>query len=123
MNASSHGDTPGRRVLVVDDNVDAIETLAMLLESFGHEVTTATSGAEALRTAAEWHPEVVLLDIGLPGMSGYEVAQAMREARLQPEPLLVALSGYMQDESKGRFDHHLLKPANPQRILDLLASI
>jgi PAS domain S-box-containing protein len=116
------------RVLVVDDNVDSVETMALLLESQGHEVHTAVDGPTAIDRAAELQPDVVLLDIGLPGMSGYEVARALRR---QPHPqamTLVAISGYGRDSDReaahaAGFDHHLVKPADPERIFEIMAAV
>ena len=123
--------TPGKhrlcRVLVVDDNEDAARSLSMLLEMNGHQVRTCHDGQSALDTAEEFGPEVVLLDIGLPGMDGYEVARRLRE-RPAAQPLLVALSGYGQAEDQRRsreagFDHHLVKPAEPEALTALFASL
>jgi CheY-like chemotaxis protein len=119
---------PRRRILVVDDNVDAARSLARLLSRLhDQEVRVAHDGQEALSVAREFRPEVVLLDIGLPGMDGHEVARRLRE---QPEfrgTLIVALTGWGQESDVERsraagFDHHLVKPANPDAILELLAS-
>jgi CheY-like chemotaxis protein len=104
-----------RRVLVVDDNVDAALSLSRLLQAAGHEVEAVHDGLAALASAPKWRPEVILLDIGLPGIDGYEVARRLRS---QPETrgaVLVALTGYGQDEDRRRsqeagFDHHLVKP-------------
>jgi CheY-like chemotaxis protein len=110
-----------RRVLVVDDNHDSADMLAALLRALDHEVRTAYDGTAALRSANEWHPEIVMLDIGLPGKNGYEVAQEMRRT-LEPQPLvLVAFTGYGQDEDRRRvreagFDHHLVKPVDPAAL-------
>ncbi|HEY8879041.1 MAG TPA: ATP-binding protein [Roseateles sp.] len=104
-----------RRVLLIDDNQDAAESLAMMLRADGHEVRTGFGAEEALAMAAAWHPEVVLLDIGLPGMDGYEVARRLRAAG-GPQRL-VALTGYGQPEDIQRsteagFDGHLVKPVD-----------
>ena len=104
-----------RKVLVVDDNADAAESLAMILSLRGHEARTALDGPEALAVAREFRPEVVMLDIGLPGMDGYEVARRLRADH--GGILLVALTGYGQDEDRRRskeagFDHHLVKPVD-----------
>jgi CheY-like chemotaxis protein len=114
-----------RRILVVDDNVDGLETLATLLELSGHEVRTASDGPAALTAAAEFRPEVVLLDIGLPGMDGYEVARRLRANPLFNGARLIALTGWGQDSDRDRshdagFDLHLVKPVDPaelQRVL------
>jgi signal transduction histidine kinase/ActR/RegA family two-component response regulator len=120
------GTPPRRRVLVVDDNADAAKSLSRLLgRLYGQDVRVAHDGPEALRVAGEFRPEVVLLDIGLPGMDGNEVARRLRE---QPEfeaTLIVALTGWGQASDLARsraagFDHHLVKPANPEVILELL---
>jgi PAS domain S-box-containing protein len=104
-----------RKVLVVDDNADSAESLAMILSLRGHEARTALDGQEALAVAREFRPEVVMLDIGLPGMDGYEVARRLRAD--YDGILLVALTGYGQDEDRRRskeagFDHHLVKPVD-----------
>jgi two-component system CheB/CheR fusion protein len=115
-----------RRVLVVDDNVDSAESLAMLLRLKGHEVQVAYDGPAALVTARTFHPEAVLLDIGLPGLDGYQVATRLRKQRRTAGSLLVALTGYGQEEDQQRslhagFDHHLTKPVDPPVIYELLA--
>lgn len=106
------------RVLVVDDNVDSATSLAMLLELQGFEVDTAHRGDDALARAVALRPDVALLDIGLPDMSGYELAIKLRE-RLAPEaPTLAALSGWNSDagdvaERAADFDRHFTKPVDP----------
>jgi CheY-like chemotaxis protein len=105
------------RVLVVDDNVDAADTLAMLLRVGDHEVRIVHDGLSALDAARAYRPQVVLLDIGLPGLNGYEVAQRLRSDPITKDVLLVAVSGYGQDEDRRRsrqagFDHHLVKPVD-----------
>lgn len=117
----------GRRILVVDDNEDTAESLGMILELSGHEVTLAHDGEQALALAAELRPEVVLLDIGLPKVDGYEVA---RRLRLNPDNegmLVVAVTGYGKEEDRYRgqaagFHHHLVKPVDPGALQALLAS-
>ncbi len=116
-----------RKVLVVDDNVDAAESAAMLLRLWGHEVQTVHDGLSVLQAVRDFGPEIILLDIGLPGMTGYEVAQQLRS---QPEfgaLVLAAMTGYGQDEDKRRsreagFDHHLTKPLDPEKLEALVAS-
>jgi PAS domain S-box-containing protein len=116
------------RVLVVDDNVDAATSLAMLLTAEGHEVRTAHEGRAGLRVAHELRPQAVFLDIGLPGLDGYEVARAIRRDEALGTPMLVAMTGYGQDADRLRslaagFDHHLVKPADfdqVRRILDVV---
>jgi PAS domain S-box-containing protein len=114
-----------RRVLVVDDNEDAREALRFLLEDEGHHVVTAGDGPGALEEMERFRPEVVLLDIGLPGLDGYEVARAIRKQDGGRDALLVAVSGYGLPEDRARsrtagFDDHLLKPVAPQILLDLV---
>ncbi|MBC7803706.1 MAG: PAS domain S-box protein, partial [Candidatus Parcubacteria bacterium] len=104
-----------RRILVVDDNVDAAAMLSELLRLLGHEVLTVHGGMEALQAAEGFRPEVIMLDIGMPGMTGYEVARRLRERKRSPEPLIVAVTGWgkAEDEMRGReagFDLHLVKP-------------
>jgi signal transduction histidine kinase/ActR/RegA family two-component response regulator len=112
------------RALVVDDNVDAAEMLAALLESLGHEVRVVHDGGAALEAARELTPDIVMLDIGLPRMDGFEVARRLRE-RADHVPLLVAITGYGQHDDRQRslaagFDHHLVKPVDRAAIESLL---
>jgi CheY-like chemotaxis protein len=112
------------RVLVVDDNEDAVRSLAILLELSGYEVRLAKDGYEALDVAQQFNPHAVVLDIGLPGMNGYETARKLRE-RSDRSMLLVALSGYGQDRDRERsreagFDHHLLKPVDVDALQKVL---
>jgi two-component system CheB/CheR fusion protein len=107
----------GRRILVVDDNIDAAESLALLLKIEGHSVEMAHDGVAALEAVRKKYPDVVLLDIGLPRMDGYEVARRLRSMEDQRDTLLVALTGYGQTEDRRRsreagFDHHLVKPVD-----------
>jgi PAS domain S-box-containing protein len=118
--------TPGLRVLVVDDNTDAAESLATLLQQGGHKVSVAHDGPTALAIGARERPRVVLLDIGLPGMDGYEVCRQMRRNGLE-ESLIVALTGFGQEEDKLKskeagFDGHLVKPGDPNELMKLVAN-
>jgi len=111
----------GRHALVVDDNQDAAEGLAALLETFGYTTAVAYDGPAALRAAEEVRPAVALLDIGLPGMDGYELARRLRELPGMERLPLVAVTGYGQDADKQRskaagFDVHLVKPVNLKHI-------
>ncbi len=115
-----------RRILVVDDNVDSAESLALLLRLAGHRARTAHNGPGALAAARDFRPEVVLLDIGLPGMDGYEVARRLREWADGERVLLVAQTGYGQEDDRCRsrqagFDAHLIKPVDPSVLQALLA--
>ncbi len=114
----------GRRVLVVDDNADAADSLAQIVALLGHRVEVAYDGPSALDKARAHAPEIVLCDIGLPGMSGYEVATTLR-ARGGASMQLVAVSGYARPEDVARaeqagFDLHLAKPCDPAQIERLL---
>jgi len=114
-----------RRLLLIDDNVDAVESLALLLSAEGHQVRTAYEGESALAVAEDFHPDLVILDIGLPGMDGYEVARKIRARPQIGSPTLVALTGYGQQEDRKRaraagFDHHFIKPADVQALQKLI---
>ena len=115
-----------RRILVVDDNRDAATTLTKLLRRRGHEVATVFDGEEAVRMAGEFCPEVVLLDIGLPKLNGYEAAEQIRRQSPRQDLVLIALTGWGQDEDRRRasaagFTHHLVKPVVFDELLSLLA--
>jgi two-component system, chemotaxis family, CheB/CheR fusion protein len=117
-----------RRVLVVDDNLDAAEGLAMLLTLKGHQVSTAYDGLGAIERARELQPDVVLLDIGLPNLDGFEVARRLRKEHGERPMLLVALTGYGQERDRVRareagFDHHLLKPVRLEMLEQLLTVV
>jgi PAS domain S-box-containing protein len=117
-----------RRVLVVDDNQDAAESVALLLELWGHHVRIAYDGRSALKEAPDFLPEVILLDIGLPGLDGYEVARQLRRDSRLDRALLIAMTGYGQDRDRLRsldagFSHHLVKPVDPAILRELLAQI
>jgi len=116
-----------RRILVVDDNQDAADSLAILMRSRGHEVQTANNGPDALETAQVFFPDIVMLDIGLPGFDGYEVARRLRQCPNGDRILLAALTGYGRDDDRLRsqqagFDLHLVKPVHPEVLWGLLAS-
>jgi len=116
---------PQRRILVVDDDVDAAEALADLLRDYGHDVGTAHDGPGALDSARRHRPDVVLLDIGMPEMDGYEVAKRIRCDLGLGDALLVALSGYGEDRHRrlareAGFDQHVTKPVDASRLEELL---
>jgi signal transduction histidine kinase/CheY-like chemotaxis protein len=118
----------GLRILVVDDNRDAADTCAALLEVSGHEVQTAYTGARALELAADFRPHVCLLDIGLPDVDGYQVAQRLRTTPPGRDAMLVAVTGWGQKDDRRRafaagFDHHLTKPIAPETLEALLAAV
>lgn len=121
--------TPGksRRILVVEDQPALSRVTVALLKKLGHDVRAAADGREALLAVREYQPEVVLLDIGLPGMDGYEVARCVRMEMGDTAPVLVAMTGYSEHEvkrhaKKAEFDHHLVKPADLGTLRELLAS-
>jgi CheY-like chemotaxis protein len=117
---------PKCRVLLADDLPDAVDSLAMMLRLAGHDVQTAHDGLEAVQAAATFRPAVVLLDIGMPRMNGYEAARHIRQQPWGKEMLLVALTGWGQEDDRRRtleagFDHHLTKPVEPKVLEELLA--
>ncbi len=116
------------RVLVVDDNVDTVLSFSMLLRVSGHEVRSARDGPTAVQAALDYRPDLVLLDIGLPGLNGYEVAKRIRNAPVLKDVVLVALTGYgqeadLQTSREAGFNHHLVKPAYLDQLQKLLALI
>jgi signal transduction histidine kinase/CheY-like chemotaxis protein len=116
---------PHCRVLVVDDNPDAAKSLAALLQSMGCESLVIDSGEHALRAARDWRPHVVLLDLGMPEVDGYEAARRLRAAKLEPMPVIAALTGWGQDIDKERtreagFDLHLVKPVELDELQEAL---
>src|SRR5262249_20451468 len=116
-----------RRVLIVDDNVDAAEPLAVLARLGGHEVRVAFTGPEGLLAAEQFLPEVVVLDIGLPEINGYDVARRLRQQAGFARTILIALTGYGQEDDRRRsdeagFDHHVTKPVLPDAFRRLLAA-
>ncbi len=128
--ASNPGVNAGKtyRILVVDDNIDAADSLAVLLQSQGHAVNIAYDGLAALALAQEYKPEVVILDIGMPRMNGYEVAAALRKSPGVEDAVLIALTGWGTQEDRLRsqhagFDHHLIKPASPAVLSSLIAGL
>ena len=115
-----------RRILVADDNHDAAESLSILLTHFGHEVRVAYDGPDALAMARTFRPEAAILDIGMPKLSGYEVAKALREEPWAKSLLLIAATGWGDAEARrssadAGFDHHLTKPVAPEDLQRLLA--
>ena len=117
----------GRSILIIEDNVDARDALRVLLELDGHAVEAAGEGQEALELARTKDPDIALVDIGLPGIDGYEVARRVR-ARDPRRPVLIALTGYGQPEDRRRateagFDEMLVKPVDPTALAELLATL
>lgn len=114
-----------RRVLIIDDNVDAASLLAMVVGAYGHQVAVANSGRDGLQLAASFGPDIVFLDIGMPEMSGYEVAVALRQLPLMQHVFIAAVTGWNDARTRAQvmsagFDLHLTKPAPVDMILDVL---
>jgi len=125
--AGASSDQP-LRLLVVDDNVDAAESLSALLELAGHSVSVAADGFEALRAAVDFQPDAIFLDIGMPGMSGYEVAQALRRMPSGERLVIAAVTGWGTSEDKARakdagFDYHLTKPVDLDSVVKILETV
>jgi CheY-like chemotaxis protein len=117
--------TPTRRILIVDDNKDSADSLAMLLEITGNRTFLAHDGNEAIEAVEKYRPEVILLDIGLPKMSGHEVCRRVRQQPWGKDIVVVALTGWGQEEDRRKtkeagFDGHLVKPVNYEELLELL---
>jgi CheY-like chemotaxis protein len=113
------------RILIVDDDVDTVSGLARLLRLLGHEIRTAHAGAEAIALALVFQPKYILLDIGLPGMNGYQVAERVRAEGLR-ETVIIAISGYGREEDLRRsrdagFNHHLVKPVDYNALVTLIS--
>lgn len=127
--AASAGTPPAdpvrRKLLIADDNQDGAEGLAMMLELAGHEVRIAHSGRGAFSIAQAFRPDAALLDIGMPDLSGHDVARLLRQEPWAEGLLLIALTGWSQDSDRRRafeagFDHHLSKPVDPDRLFELI---
>ncbi|MHB0956888.1 MAG: response regulator [Pirellulaceae bacterium] len=124
--ASPQDEPHSLRILVVDDQAITAEMLSILLQTCGHEVQVAHNGPDALRLAVDLQPHMVLLDIGLPGMTGYEVARQIRQDSRINEAYLVAITGYVREEDRQRskeagFDVHLVKPVEFDDLKKVLA--
>ncbi|HJW50479.1 MAG TPA: PAS domain S-box protein [Burkholderiaceae bacterium] len=124
--AGKEGPTEAQRILVVDDNRDATETLAALLQLSGHETATAYDGKSAIEIAESFRPDVLLLDIGMPELNGYDVARRVRELPWGADTMLIALTGWGQEDDRRRsqeagFDAHLVKPVDHAQLMQLLA--
>jgi CheY-like chemotaxis protein len=122
--AGPSAESPRRRILVMDDNEDAARGLAKLLGRAGHEVEVVHDGLSTIGRARDVRPEIVVLDVGMPGMDGYQVAAELRRDECSRDLVLIAVTGYCQESDRARtrqagFDHHLVKPVN----FDALASV
>lgn len=116
------------RIVVADDDPDTVQTLRLLLEEEGHDVKTATDGPAALYAVRDFGADVLLLDIGMPGMNGFEVAQKLRERYGSAKPTLIAITGRdsATDKSFARstgFDHHVAKPYEPRQLIALIERV
>jgi CheY-like chemotaxis protein len=116
------------RVLVVDDNRDAADSMRMLLEASGQEARCVYDGPSALEITESFHPEVILLDIGMPSMDGYQVVRELRARKLAPAPTIAALTGWGQDSDKKKtqeagFDHHFTKPVAADELMAFLDQV
>jgi CheY-like chemotaxis protein len=128
--ASEGGSRPrksGQRILVIEDNRDTAQTLRLLLTLYGYEVEMAYTGQAGLQAAEQYHPEVVLCDIGLPGPDGYEVARTLRKNPATANVRLIAVTAYGGDDDRRRsheagFEHHLVKPVHPEALRTILNS-
>jgi CheY-like chemotaxis protein len=120
----SHPPSKGLHILVVEDNTDCATSTAVLLRMYGHEVEVALSGADAMKSVQSRRPDVVLLDIGLPQMDGYEVARRLRQLGGDKALFLIAVSGWGPDRQRtaeAGIDVHLLKPVGPEYLRSILA--
>jgi two-component system CheB/CheR fusion protein len=128
LQPGEHGGRP-LRILVVEDNVDSADSLNLLLRLYGHDVQVARTGPTALEMATACRPDVVLLDIGLPGMDGYQVAQRLREKPEFKDVTVCALTGYTPSEADRQrhqqtgFDHYLVKPVSLESLLELFKTV
>jgi CheY-like chemotaxis protein len=117
----------GRRILVVDDDHDSAESLAMLFQLMGHDVRAAHNGLAAVDLAEAFRPDLIVLDIGMPGLDGYEVCRRIRRHSWGQDTVIAALTGWSRDEDRDRseqagFDHYLVKPVDPKALEDLIAA-
>lgn len=119
--------TTACRILVADDNVDVVESLALLMQVHGHEVRTACNGVEAVQMAEQFLPQVVFMDLGMPLLDGVEAGRQIRQAIWGKDMVIVAVSGWGSDQAKQRtrgagFNGHLVKPASEKDLLQIIAS-
>jgi CheY-like chemotaxis protein len=113
------------RVLMVDDNPDAAESMAVILRFWGHDVRTLYSGADVMAQARSWHPDCMILDIGLPGVDGFTLARQVRQDRKLKDTRLIALTAYSAEEQAmaAGFDHHLTKPADTEVLYRIMLQL
>ena len=118
----------GRKILVADDDQDSAESLALLFQMMGHDVRAAQSGLAAIDVAAEFRPDLIVLDIGMPGLDGYEVCRRIRQHDWAQTIVIAALTGWSRDEDRDRseqagFNHFLVKPVDPKALEELIAGL
>jgi CheY-like chemotaxis protein len=118
----------GRKILVADDDQDSAESLALLFQLMGHDVRAAQSGLAAIDVAAEFRPDLIVLDIGMPGLDGYEVCRRIRQHEWAQTIVIAALTGWSRDEDRDRseqagFNHFLVKPVDPKALEELIAGL
>ena len=118
----------GRKILVADDDQDSAESLALLFQLMGHDVRAAQSGLAAIDVAAEFRPDLIVLDIGMPGLDGYEVCRRIRQHDWAQTIVIAALTGWSRDEDRDRseeagFNHFLVKPVDPKALEELIAGL
>jgi CheY-like chemotaxis protein len=126
--ATAETSAPPLQILIVEDNPDTADSFARLLGACGHNCRIVHSGWNVLQTALGFRPQVILLDIALPGITGYEIARELRQHRALKDVVLIAISGYAQDSDRQRsldagFDHHLSKPVDFESLRELLAAV
>ena len=123
-----NADVEGSRIMLVEDHPDAAESLALLLELLGHRVRVFNDGGAALEAAHQDPPDIMVVDIGLPGIDGYEVARRVRRDPVLRDAVLIALTGYSCDDDRREsraagFDYHLVKPVNPDALNGLVSRL
>jgi len=116
------------RILIAEDNQDSADSLKMLLEALGFEAQISNDGESAVRTAAQWQPDAILMDIGLPGLNGYDATRRIRATRNGKKVMIIALTGWGQESDRQRsveagIDHHLVKPLDLARLQRLLETL
>jgi CheY-like chemotaxis protein len=119
---------PRHRLLVADDNADSVTTLSLMLEAMGHEVRTAHDGVQTVEMAESFRPDAILMDIGMPGLNGFDACARIRARPWASDVFIVALTGWGQDEDKNRsraagFDRHLVKPVEPATLEHMIRAL
>lgn len=120
--------TDALRVVLVDDNADILESLAMVIQLLGHQSECCNDGEQGIERIASWKPHLALVDVGLPGISGHDVARAVRSSGAPDMPYLVAMTGWSRDEDRARiyaagFDRHMVKPLEMSQLRELLQDV